>query len=228
MLSNREIIVPYVLPYFAYVGLAAVPVDVLSREINYGLRLAVVGLLLLWSRRWYMALTGPGSPWVSILWGVAFGLAGTALWILLLFPFVAAEAPHAWSGLAFFLRLAAATLLVPIFEELLMRGFVFRLALQWDQERRTGVLSPLQVALDERSLHDVRPGEWSWMAVIISTAAFAAGHGMAEWPAAVVYGLLMCGLWVIRRDLVSCIAAHATTNASLALYVLLTGSWQYW
>ena len=228
MLSNRQLVVPYALPYFAYVGLASVPADVLGREASYALRLLVVGGLLVWARRWFCPLKGPGSVTTSVAWGAAAGVAGAGLWVVLLSPFVSAQEGSAWPPLAFWLRFAAAGALVPVFEELAMRGFVFRLALQWDQERRKGRAAALQAALDDRSLNEVRPGEWSWAAVLISTAVFAAGHGMAEWPAAVAYGLLMCGLWAVRKDLVSCIAAHAATNVSLALFVLASGQWQYW
>jgi hypothetical protein len=38
----------------------------------------------------------------------------------------------------------------------------------------------------------------------------------------------MALLWRHRRDLISCVTAHAVTNISLALFVLATGSWQYW
>lgn len=227
MLTNRQLMVPYILPYFAYVGIASVPASVLSREVSYGLRLLVVGMLLLWARRWYCTLTGPRPALASVGWGIGAGLAGAAVWVVLLAPF-APPAGAEWSPLSYWLRFAAAGAVVPFFEELMMRGFVFRLALQWDQEKRKGSDDALQDVLDKRSLDSVRPGEWSWAAVLISTAVFAAGHGMAEWPAAVAYGLLMCGLWVWRGDLVSCVAAHAATNVALALFVLGTGQWQYW
>lgn len=227
MLTNRQLIVPYILPYFAYVGIASVPVSVLSREANYGLRIVVVGMLLLWARRWYFSLSGPRPASASVGWGIVAGIAGAAVWVALLAPFVSSGGAG-WSPLAFWLRFAAAGALVPVFEEMMMRGFVFRLALQWDLERRKGNDDALQDVLDNRSLDSVRPGEWSWAAVLVSTAVFAAGHGMAEWPAAVAYGLLMCGLWAWRGDLVSCIAAHAASNVALALFVLGTGQWQYW
>lgn len=228
MLTNRQLILPYILPYAAYVGLASVPGEFLTREVNYGLRIAAVSMLLLWGRRWFCSLTGPGKTWISILCGIGAGMIGTGIWIALLAPFVSAETASGWSGLSIILRMAAAGILVPVFEELLMRGFVFRLALQWDQERKKGQDAALQAALDDRSLHDIRPGEWSWAAVGISTLAFAAGHNIPEWPAAIAYGLLMSLLWGFRKDLVSCIAAHATTNVTLAFYVLATNSWQYW
>ncbi|MDY0227688.1 MAG: CPBP family glutamic-type intramembrane protease [Desulfomicrobium apsheronum] len=227
MLTNRQLLLPYMAPYLAYVAIASLPAEFLSREVNYGLRLVVVTALLLWARRWYCSLTGPGSPLVSVLWGVAAGVAGTGLWVVLLAPFVTAKAGSDWSGLSFALRLVAAGLLVPVFEELMMRGYVFRLALQWGKERRKGGAA-LQAALDERSLEEVGAGEWSWIAVIVSTLAFTAGHGMPEWPAAIAYGLLMCALWAWRRDLLSCVVAHATTNIVLAAYVWISGNWQYW
>jgi membrane protease YdiL (CAAX protease family) len=164
----------------------------------------------------------------SVAWGVVAGIAGTAAWVALLAPFVSLQDAEPWPMPAFWLRLLAAGALVPVFEELMMRGFVFRLALHLDRERRTGLGGALQAALDRRSPDEVAPGEWSWAAVFVSTTVFTAGHGVSEWPAAVAYGLLMCFLWAWRRDLASCVAAHATTNVTLGLYVLATGNWQYW
>lgn len=230
-LTNRQLILPYALPYLAYVGIAALLGDLLSREVNYALRIVAVALLLLWARRWYCPLRGPGSAGVSLLVGTAAGLFGAALWIFLLSPFAArglGADPDPWPIAAFLLRLAAAGLLVPLFEELLMRGFIFRLALQWDEARKAGDRAPLQTALDERSADDVPPGAWSWPAVLVSTVVFTAGHQLAEWPASLAFGLLMALLWVFRRDLLSCVAAHAVANIALAGYVLATGSWHLW
>lgn len=228
MLTNRQLTVPYIAPYFAYVAIASVPADIVSREINYGLRLVVVGALLFWARRWYCPLTRPGAIPGSVLWGIGAGVVGTGLWVVLLAPFVSAGAAPAWSGLPFALRFVAAGVLVPVFEEMMMRGYVFRLALQWDQERRKGADSALHAALDDRSLLEVRPGEWSWAAVALSSLVFTAGHNITEWPAAIAYGLLMCLLWIRRKDLLTCIVAHATTNVTLAVFVQATGHWQYW
>jgi len=228
MLTYRQLLVPYALPYFVYVAIATVPVDVLPRQAGYALRIVLVGALLVWGRRWFCSLSGPRSTAGSVAWGAVAGLLGTAAWVALLTPFVVPPQSGAWTMSSFWLRLIAAGAIVPVFEELMMRGFVFRLALHWDLERRKGRGEAFQTVLDGRSPDEVGPGEWSWAAVLVSTAVFAAGHGVAEWPAAVVYGLLMCFLWAWRRDLASCIAAHATTNVSLAFYVLATGNWQYW
>ncbi len=228
MLSNRQLLLPYALPYLAYVAIASLLGEILPKELNYLLRLIVVTALLFWARRWYFSLTGPRSPLGSTVVGALVGLFGAALWIVLLNPFVDPEAATPWSTTAFFLRLTAAGLLVPIFEELMMRGYIFRLALQWDQERKSGNPAPLHTALDDRSINDIQPGAWSWPAIFIATVVFAAGHHTSEWPAAIAYGLLMSWLWVNRKDLLSCIVAHGVTNVALAMYVLFTGHWQYW
>ena len=109
-----------------------------------------------------------------------------------------------------------------------MRGFVFRLAFQWGEAKRQKEDMPLQVALDEKTINDVPPGAWSWTAVVISTIVFASGHHFYEWPAAIVFSLLMTYLWILRKDLIVCIVAHSVTNILLAVYVFKTNSWYLW
>jgi len=228
MTTNRQLILPYAAPYLAYVGIASIPVSLLSTEISYLVRLVVVTLLLFWAWRWYCPLAGPRSARDSLLIGGAAGLAGLLLWLVLLTPFVHPAEAKPWTLWGFSLRLVSAGLLVPLFEELMMRGFALRLALQWDQARKAGESEPLHIALDRRSIDDVAPGAWSGPAALPAPAAFPAGHSMAEWPAAVAYGLLMAWLWVSRKDLIASITAHAVTNLTLALFVYSTGNWHYW
>jgi membrane protease YdiL (CAAX protease family) len=228
MITNRQLILPYAAPYLAYVGIGSLPDGSLAPEVNYLLRLIVVPLLLCWAWRWYCPLLGPRSPQSSIVTGAAAGLLGLVIWIALLAPFVHPEASPSWSTSSFLLRLLSAGMIVPIFEELMMRGFLFRLALQWDTARKNKEENPLHIALDQRSVNEIAPGSWSWPAVALSTLAFTSGHLVHEWPAAVAYGLFMAFLWTIRKDLLTCITAHAVTNIALAVYVYTTGQWQYW
>ena len=228
MIPNRRLLLPYAGPFLAYVMIASLVGEFTSPEINYLLRLIAVLAILVWAWKWYIPITGPGSPIVSVAFGVAAGIVGVILWMLLLLPFVGAVDSEPWSPAAFSLRLIAAGLLVPVFEEMLMRGFIFRLALQWGEARKRREGEPLLTVLDERTINDVLPGAWSWTAVIISTLVFASGHQMYEWPASVAFGLLMSLLWIIRKDLLTCITAHSITNICLAVYVLKTGSWQLW
>jgi membrane protease YdiL (CAAX protease family) len=160
--------------------------------------------------------------------GILAGVAGLILWIALLTPFVSIGDGKSWSQSAFILRLLAAGFLVPVFEEVLMRGFIFRLALQWDEARKSKATDALSIAMDQRSVNDVQPGAWSWAAIIVSTLVFTLGHTTPEWPASIAYGLLMAGLYIFRRDLLSCIVAHGVTNIGLAIYVYQTGKWYLW
>ncbi len=205
-MPNSRLFLPYFLPYFLYVGVASLP---LATSLSYGLRIVLAGAAVAYAWRYYRGIVGPRSPLVSIVAGVGAGLLGTALWILLVIP---AEA-EPWGDTAFALRLLAAGLLVPVFEEMALRGFVLRYLVQMG---------------GPGGVHDVAPGAWTWRAVLVSSVAFALGHRLGEMPAAVVYGLLMALLWIVRKDLLSCIVAHGTTNVALAFYVRETGSWGLW
>lgn len=224
--SNYSLLVPYAAPYAAYVLIASLG-DGLPKEINYPIRLVVVTAILAWAWRWYIPLAGPKDVRFSVAYGAAYGVVGLALWIVLTAPFAPADAP-AWDTGAFLLRLVAAATVVPLAEELLLRGYVLRVAWQWDSLRKQKRADAFHSALHEQSIGDIEQLKWSTPAVAVSTAAFTLGHQMWEWPAAVVYGLLMCFLVVRRQDLISCIVAHSVTNIGLAFYVYSTGSWNLW
>ncbi len=228
MIPNRKLFIPYVAPYFAYVFIASVFKNHISTEINYTFRLVLVSLLIIWAYKWYFPITGPKSTGFSCLSGVLAGILGFIVWILLLTPFVNKNNSIAWSNKAFLLRFVAAGFLVPFFEELFTRGFIFRLAYQWDISGKKHEKDSLADTLENKSVNDVAPGSWSWMAIIISTIVFVSGHHLNEWLAAVAFSALMVWLWITRKDLISCIVAHSVTNITLALYVYQTGKWYYW
>jgi len=227
-LTNRNLLLPYLVPYVAYVGISSLFQRVLSFEWIYVLRLVIVPVGLIWAWKWYMPITGHRSKAGSISAGIAGGLLGCFAWVFLLGYFVEPSQGEPWSDTGFFLRLASAVLLVPVFEEMLMRGYFFRVALQWDVARRGNSNDPFGKAYDEDNINTVEPGAWSFWAITISTLIFTAGHGVSEWVPAIVYGLLMSWLWIIRKDILSCIVAHGVTNFALACYVKYTGQWGFW
>jgi membrane protease YdiL (CAAX protease family) len=227
-ICNRDLLLPYCLPYLAYVGIASMG-SRLSHEANYLLKIGIVPLLLVWAWKWYPPLTGPKNRWASMLWGTLFGVVGLLIWCLLMVPFIDITGGKPWNTTAFFLRLFSATLIVPVFEEMLMRGYILKAAFQWDMNRKEmGIRDALDKTLEQDSIDQVAPGAWSMAAVVISTLAFTVGHLMVEWPAAIAYGVLMSFLWAFRKDLVSCMVAHGVTNLGLAAYVYSTGHWGFW
>jgi hypothetical protein len=225
--TPRALLLPYALPYLVYVALGSF-FDARSEPLALqGSRLLLVGAALGWGARAWRPLRGPKSVAGSLALGAATGLVGFAAWIVLATPFAPVDVA-AWSDPAWAARASVSTALPPLIEEPLMRGWLFGLVLLFERARRNGAEAPLGDALDRGSLGTIAPGEWSWLAVAVSSAVFAAGHAPAEWLAAFGYGVLMCGLWIVRGDLVSCVCAHAVTNAALALYVRETGRWALW
>ena len=109
-----------------------------------------------------------------------------------------------------------------------MRGYVLGLAVQWDRARRAREEAPFEHAFDKSSIASLSGGAWTPIALGVSALLFALGHSQAEWLAALAYGVLMCGLWIVRKDLVSCMTAHAVTNVALALYIRQSGHWALW
>jgi CAAX prenyl protease-like protein len=104
-------------------------------------------------------------------------------------------------------RLAGAALVVPVMEELFWRGFLLR----W---------------LEHPRFLDVDPRAVGWKAIALSSVVFATEHRL--WLAGLLAGVAYA--WLYRRtgNLWATVIAHAVTNAALGVWVLTTGSWQYW
>ena len=71
--TNRELLVPYALPYLLYVG-AAQLVGILGREGAYLTQIALCGAALAWARSRLGSLLGPRSAWASA--AVGLGVPG--------------------------------------------------------------------------------------------------------------------------------------------------------
>jgi len=225
--SNYSLLFVYVLPYFLYVLALMLPETLVAKPWAYGIAMAAGAGGIAWSWRWYAPLRGPRSVAGSVAAGIAGGVAGTALWVAIKAPFYEAGG-EPWAPAAFWMRVLASGTVVAVFEELLFRGLVLRGAVVWDRLRRAGARDPLGEALHDHGPDDVEPGGWTPLGLAISSLAFAAGHQPGEWVAATAYGLLMAALWVWRKDLLSCVVAHAVTNVTLALWVRETGQWSVW
>jgi CAAX prenyl protease-like protein len=102
----------------------------------------------------------------------------------------------------------AASTTVPFAEELAFRGYLLRRLMAEDFET-------------------VPIGRFTWPALLLSSLAFGALHG-ERWLAGTLAGLIY-GLAMARRGkLADAVVAHATTNALLAVWVLLSNQWQLW
>jgi exosortase E/protease (VPEID-CTERM system) len=105
-------------------------------------------------------------------------------------------------------RTLAASVTVPIAEELAFRGFLLR-------------------RLISQNFEAVSPRDMTWLAILVSSVAFGILHGN-RWFAGTFAGVLYALAFRHRGRMGDAVAAHAITNAMLAGWVLLTGNWGLW
>jgi CAAX prenyl protease-like protein len=67
----------------------------------------------------------------------------------------------------------------------------------------------------------------SWIAILLSSVVFGFLHG-ERWLAGTIAGLIYAVAWLRRGSMGDATAAHATTNALVAGWVLMGGHWQLW
>ena len=104
-------------------------------------------------------------------------------------------------------RLLGASLIIPVAEELFWRSFLTRWIIdpQWTK---------------------VPLGKFSWISFVCVALLFGFEH--KEWASGIIAGAAFAGLLYWRKNLFSCVLAHATTNLLLGAYVIYTKSWQFW
>lgn len=182
-------------------------------EWLYPLRFIAVLVALWFFRSKYRELDWRFG-WIS----VAAGIATFGIWLGL----DALAGPHADTGIASGLaslagpwrmawlgiRIAGATLTVPIAEELAFRGFLIRRLISADFEA-------------------LSPRRYTFVAILISSVAFGLMHG-DRWLAGTLAGLIFAAAYLRQGRIGDAVVAHATTNALLAAWVLTTGQWYLW
>jgi exosortase E/protease (VPEID-CTERM system) len=105
-------------------------------------------------------------------------------------------------------RILAAVTTVPLAEELAFRGYIAR-----------RILSP--------NVESVPLGSLSLVAVLASSLAFGILHGRM-WLAGTLAGVVFALVARLRGRLGEAVAAHATANLLLALWVIARGNYSLW
>ncbi|MCC6579536.1 MAG: CPBP family intramembrane metalloprotease [Phycisphaeraceae bacterium] len=207
---------------------------------------------LSWRFHWLAIPVGAG---VMIAW-VALGYGTTCVWPALSSaeehtPFFTTLEPAALRWTALGLRLLGMSLLVPMFEELVMRSLLLR-SFRYFRRTATAVFQLaeeipilgdwlLHTPLAKRADHHQHPlkyqfetnplGVLSVFGVAASTFVFMIHHVPRDWAGCVVCGVAYCLLLAAtckrKADLGPVIWAHGITNALLWGYVLFTGDWQF-
>jgi CAAX prenyl protease-like protein len=172
-------------------------------------------------------------PWTGVTWlAVIVGIGGAAVWIGLcqsgwmesLWAIVGIDAAALGARSHFdpttiegdsmrlgviALRLLGLVLVVPLAEELFVRGWLVRFCERSDFAT---------VSLD-------RIRGWR---LLVPSIYGALTHPLSESLAAVVWFGLVTWLMVRTGRFWDCVAAHALTNLALGIYVLAAGQWHLW
>jgi exosortase E/protease (VPEID-CTERM system) len=206
---------PYLVPFLALMGTSMLTGAFASGSDGlYPLRL-VTAAGALWIYRRRLGELG----WTFSIWPVLIGCGAFVLWMALE-PLAAVRwapqrSPGAWlqglspAGTAVWLaaRVGGSILIVPLVEELAFRGYL---------TRRLISTEPWSLPM----------GAFSWPSFLISSALFGLLHD--RWLAGTLTGMLF-GLALYRRGkLADAVLAHATTNALIAAWVLMSGDWSLW
>ncbi|MBV8035606.1 CAAX prenyl protease-related protein [Roseateles sp.] len=211
------------IPFFVFMALLALrgylPAELgLDARWIYGVQTLIVAGLLAGYWRGYGELVRQNLPDARETgWAVIVGIAVFAIWVRLDSPwmqlgeatasFVPLDADGRPIWLLVALRLAGATLVVPVMEELFWRGFLMR----WVQHPGFERVDPRTVGLK---------------AIVVSTAIFTLAHTL--WLAAVIAGLAYALLYRRTGKLWPAVIAHAVTNGLLGAWVIATGRWEFW
>jgi exosortase E/protease (VPEID-CTERM system) len=180
-------------------------------DLLYPMRLVSAAVVLWAFRRSYRTLN-----WRFSWRGVSVGLAVFCVWAACAyFLSTPSSVPEDLANLSpplraawITCRAAAAIFTVPIAEELAFRGYLMR-------------------RIASREFEGLPLTAVSTTALVTSAIAFGVTHG-GMWLAGIAAGLSY-GLIAIKTGKIGeAVAAHATTNALIALQVLLFDQWQLW
>lgn len=194
---------------------ATLGIPAAAYPVVYALRIAATAAALAWC--WPALVGWVGRPtW----WPPLVGLALVVPWIVLAAlqreagwasfggrsaydPFASLAPDRAWAFLA--VRWLGLVVIVPIVEELFLRGFLMRYVVDEDFRRVPfGLVTPAAAAV---------------------CAAWAIFSHPAEAGAALAWFAVVTGIAAATRRPIDCILAHAATNLALGAWVLATGDW---
>jgi hypothetical protein len=204
---------PYVYPFavFALFTIAA-SVTPLPKGLVYPLKTILTAICLVWA-------------WKGFKEEIHFRFSGTAvlagilvvvLWIALdpLYPHIGGsefnpyqEAQGSAVYLVIAFRLAGASLVVPVMEEVFWRSFALRFIVRAD-------------------FQSIPLGQFSWYSFIVITLLFGFEHH--RWLAGILAGAVYAALLYRSKNLFDPILSHAVTNFLLGIYVLSTQNWSFW
>ncbi len=184
--------------------------------IIYPIKIIAVLAALIYFWKSYDELRFDQLKAIHIAGAIVVGIIVFVLWINMDWDFATMGSSKSydpgilpgWTFYAFIVtRLIGTALVVPVFEELFWRSFVLRYIINQD-------------------FMLVKIGAFTWMSFVVSSLLFGSEHHL--WLAGIMAGVFYNLLLYWSRSIYACIIAHGVTNLLLGIYVLKTGSWQFW
>ena len=222
---NRRKLVAYTAPLLTFIALLGLSSALKKIDSSIWLKSAeywiypvqtiLCGALLIWFGREYqlrrprqIAFASLAGAIVFLLWISPQQFLGFAGRLSGFNPDIFSNLPSLyWSTVIFrFLRLVV---VVPFIEEIFWRGFLLRYLIDENFER-------------------VAFGTFSWVSFSIVTLGFAFSHSAADWPVALITGIIYNGVAYRTKSLSSCVLTHAITNLFLGLWIMKTQQWGFW
>lgn len=161
-----------------------------------------------WGKRGGMGLAAAAGVLVLAIWIAPQAFLGADPRLDGFDPSLLAESPTLyWLTVA--ARFARLVVIVPLIEEIFWRGFLMRYLVNEDFTR-------------------VPVGAFQWRSFLLVAVFFMFVHSTADWPAALLCGLIYNFVAVRTGSLAACVAAHALTNLGLGLYIMATRQWGFW
>lgn len=140
---------------------------------------------------------------------VLAGLFIAFQWVALdgLYPLLGVDTLYNYSSIDIFLKLLTGVVLAPVIEEFFTRFFLMRFVI-------------------EKNWQKVRIGTYSLISFIITVIYFGFSHN--RWLVGIITAIILNLLLYKRKNIESCILAHAIANLALGIYVIATGSFYFW
>lgn len=223
-----DLFIPYLLPYLTFLGIRAIA-DLFPNGLYTGYIIAyTTAAILLWIfRKKYQEIRENKITFVNLFLALMVGAIGITFWILpyhYIINFAKTDGifgllgsrqntvglhllQKKWFSPFILFRFVGYVFMVPIFEELFIRSFLWRF-----------VINP--------NIKTVAVGEYTAYAFWGTAILFALSHN--EWIVAFLYALIINLFLVIKKDLTLCIVAHSFSNAILIAYVVMSGKWFLW
>ena len=199
-------------------GLGYFKLEATTLYYLYPIKAVTVGAVLFAFRKRYNELTFKDLANIpATLTSCGIGMLVFILWINMDWTLGSATVPQGFNptlltdrtlqiAMTLF-RIAGAVLVVPLMEELFWRSFLIRYII-------------------EKNFDTVQMGTFTRASFLFTVVLFGLEHNYfyAGVMAGAIYNLLLYR----TRSLSQCVLAHAVTNLALAVYVVVTGRWQFW